>query len=233
MRYKTNIQSKVLLFLTFVLSVFIFVYILNHLFEGMEASYTTSATTLNTPPPSTSFNTVPPTPPPPGPPVINSVSAVAKASDEVDLTVNVNSAASSVVIANSTAGSSGTAKSSSNGNYSYAFTGLQFNTPYSFTVTASNSKGDTTSATSSATTPNTPPPVDCVGSWGGWSDCKLHPKGGGCCGQERVYSVTQKKQGNGKDCDHKDGDAERQQGNCSGECTTCIALDPPPKCVIS
>ena len=55
-----------------------------------------------------------------------------------------------------------------------------------------------------------PPPVDCVGSWGNWSDCNA-TCGGGV--QQRNYSVAVRATGDGAQCHALSGASEMQ--NCS------------------
>lgn len=63
-----------------------------------------------------------------------------------------------------------------------------------------------------------PAPVDCVGDWGGWSDCKKKTVGG-FCKRERNYSIVQPAKNGGKPCPYKDGEKQADHSNCKGNDT--------------
>jgi hypothetical protein len=74
--------------------------------------------------------------------------------------------------------------------------------------------------TSKCIAPITPcPPVDGVGSWGGWSECKARGCGSSVGDHSATFSVTVQEAYGGKSCEAKHGQVKTEQ--CEAVVTPC------------
>ena len=64
-----------------------------------------------------------------------------------------------------------------------------------------------------------PSPVDCIGSWGNWTECSETCGGGE---KTREYSITNPVENGGVECSREDGDTENLSCNTQGCLVNCV-----------